>query len=66
MSHDLLVQMAYLGRLFSGYLQHCWLIIQAPVVGKVDNDFNSDKIYPVDNTIGFYNACPLDIDFSGG
>ena len=54
MSHDLLVQMAYLGRLFSGYLQHCWLIIQAPVVGKVDNDFNSD------------NACPLDSDFSGG
>ena len=66
MSHDLLVQMAYLGRLFSGYFQHCWLIIQAPVVGKVDNAFNSDKIYPVDNTIGFYNACPLDIDFSGG
>ena len=66
MSHDLLVQMAYLGRLFSGYLQHCWLIIQAPVVGKVDIDFNSDKIYPVHNTIGFYNACPLDIDFSGG
>ena len=47
------VSMVNLDRLFSWYLQHCWLIIQAPVVGKVDNAFNSGKIYPVDNEIGF-------------
>ena len=56
-------QWCNLGRLFSCYLWHCWLIIQVQVVGKVDNAFNSDKIYPVDNKIGFYNSCPLDSDF---
>ena len=59
-------QWCNLGRLFSCYLWYCWLIIQAPVVGKVDNAFNSDKIYPVDYEIGFYNDYPLDSDFSSG
>ena len=59
-------QWCNLGRLFSCYLRHCWLIMQAPVVGKVDNAFNSDKIFPVDNKMGFYIACPRDSDFSSG
>ena len=42
------------------------LILQAPVVQKVDSAIQWINLYPVDSAIGFPNTYPLDSDLSGG
>ena len=42
------------------------LILQDPVVQKVDSAIRWINLYPVDNAIGFPNTYPQDSDLSGG
>ena len=43
-----------------------WLLVQGPLVWKVDNSIHWLNLYPVDSAIGFPNSYPLDSDLSGG
>ena len=36
------------------------LIIQPPVVGRVDNDIHWINLYPVNSALRFVNSSPLD------
>ena len=42
------------------------LKVQAPVVEKVNSAIHRINHYPVDSTVGFAYAYPLDSDLSGG
>ena len=42
------------------------LIVQAPVVGKVDNAIHRINHYPVDSVVCFVNTYPLDSNLSSG
>ena len=44
----------------------CCLFYQAQVLQKVDIAIHQINLYPLDDTIGFPNAFPLDSDLFGG
>ena len=44
----------------------CCLLYHAPILQKVDIAIHHINLYPLDDTIGFPNAFPLDSGLSGG
>ena len=42
------------------------LIVQVPVVQRLDNAIHRINHYPVDSVVCFVNTYPLDSDLSGG
>ena len=42
------------------------LVLQIPVVQKVDSTIHRINLYPMDSVIAFPNTYPLDNDLSGG